>query len=335
MTRSSIRSALRMPRRRVLSAGALALAAAAFPRCATALDYPTRPVRLVVGFPLGGPSDILARLAAQWLSDRLGQPFVVENQPGNASNTATAAVVRAAPDGYTLLLVGPANAINASLFDNLGFNFLRDIVPVAGLTREPLVMLVNPAVKARTAGELIAFAKSNPGKIRLALTDPGSAPHASGELFRMMTRLDLAPVHYTGGGPAALKGTIDGQSDLMFEPLSASLAPLKEGSLRALAVTSATPSPALQDLPALASFVPGYEANGVSGIGAPKGTPSPVIDALNAAMNAAFADPAMRARLTDTGGSPLPGTPADFGSLMAAETEKWAKVVKFAAAKAN
>jgi len=320
-------------RRRFLQAGGALLAAAALPRGALALDYPARPVRVVVGFPAGGPSDILGRLIAQWLSERLGQPFQVENQPGNASNIATAAVVRAPADGYTLLLVGPANAINASLFDNLEFNFLRDITPVAGLTREPLVMLVNPAVRAQNASELIDFAKANPGQIKLALTDPGSAPHASGELFRMMTGLDLAPVHYTGGGPAALKGTIDGQSELMFEPLSALLAPLAAGKLRALAVTSAARSRALADLAVLGDVVPGYEASAVSGIGAPKDTPPAVIAALNNAINAAFADKVMLGRLADTGGSPLPGTPADFGRLMTAETEKWAKVVKFAAAK--
>jgi tripartite-type tricarboxylate transporter receptor subunit TctC len=326
---------LRIPRRRLLQAGCVTLAGAALPRRAAALDYPTRPVRLVIGFPPGGPSDILGRLIAQWLSDRMGQPFMVENQPGNASNTATAAVVRAPADGYTLLLVGPANAINASLFDNLAFNFLRDIAPVAGLTREPLVMLVNPSVAAQSPAELIAFARSNPSKVRLALTDPGSAPHASGELFRMMTGLDLSPVRYTGGGPVALKGTIEGQSDLMFEPLSAALAPVKAGKLRALAVTSAMPSRALPELHALGDFLPGYEASAVSGIGAPTGTPAAIIDALNASINAAFADPEMLARLSDTGGSPLPGTPADFAKLMATETEKWAKVVKFAAAKTN
>jgi tripartite-type tricarboxylate transporter receptor subunit TctC len=322
-----------LPRRRLLQTGGAMLASATLPRVAFALDYPLRPVRLVVGFPAGGPSDILGRLIAQWLGERLGQPFRVENQPGNASNIGTAAVVHAPADGYTLLLVGPANAINASLFDNLEFNFLRDIAPVAGLTREPLVMLVNPAVPAQSVSALIDFAKANPGKIRLALTDPGSAPHASGELFRMMTGLDLKPVRYTGGGPVALKGTVDGQSELMFEPLSASLAPLKAGQLRALAVTSAARSPALADLPVLSETVPGYEASAVSGIGAPKDTPPAIVETLNAAVNAAFADKAMLARLADTGGTPLAGTPADFGRLMAAETEKWAKVVKFAAAK--
>jgi tripartite-type tricarboxylate transporter receptor subunit TctC len=327
---------MKLRRRQFLQlGGAIATAAAARARPATALDYPVRPVRLMVGFPVGGPSDILGRLMAQWLSERLGQPFVVENQPGAASNIATAAVVRAPADGYTLLLVGPANAINASLFDKLEFNFLRDIAPVAGVTREPLVMLLNPSVAARTGAELIAYAKANPGKIRLALTDPGSAPHASGELFRMMTGLDLAVVRYTGGGPVALKGTIEGQSELMFEPLSASLEPLRAGKLRALAVTSAMRSPALPDLPSIGDFLPGYEASAVSGIGAPRDTPAGIIDTLNAAINAAFTDPVMKTRLADTGGSVLAGSPADFGRLMAQETEKWAKVVKFSAAAAR
>jgi tripartite-type tricarboxylate transporter receptor subunit TctC len=323
---------MKLVRRRVLQLGGAIAAAAALARGASALDYPVRPVRLVVGFPAGGPSDILARLIARWLSQRLGQPFVVENQPGAASNIATATVVHAPPDGYTLLLVGPANAINASLYDKLEFDFMRDIAPVAGLTREPLVMLVNPSVPAPSGPQLIAYAKSNPGKIRLALTDPGSAPHASGELFRMMAGVDLALVHYTGGGPAALKGTIEGQSDLMFEPLSASIAPLRAGKLRALAVTAATRSPALPDLPSVGDFVPGYEASAVSGIGVPTATPPEIIDTLNAAINVAFTDPETTARLSETGGSPLAGSPADFGSLMARETEKWAKVVKFSAA---
>ena len=323
---------MKLPRRHFLQLGGAVTAAAALTRRASALDYPVRPVRLLVGFPAGGPSDILARLIARWLSQRLGQPFVVENQPGAASNIATATVVRAPPDGYTLLLVGPANAINASLYDKLDFDFMRDIAPVAGLTREPLVMLVNPSVPASSGPQLIAYAKSNPGRIRLALTDPGSAPHASGELFRMMAGTDLALVHYTGGGPAALKGTIEGQSDLMFEPLSASIAPLRAGKLRALAVTAATRSPALPDLPSVGDFVPGYEASAVSGIGIPAATPREIIDTLNAAINAAFTDPEMTARLAETGGSPLAGSPSDFGTLMARETEKWAKVVKFSAA---
>jgi tripartite-type tricarboxylate transporter receptor subunit TctC len=331
-----LETAMKIRRRQILQIGvavaASAATAAALPVHAWALDYPVRPVRLVVGFPMGGPSDILARLIAQWLSQRLGRPFVVENQPGAASNIGTAAVVRAPADGYTLLLVGPANAINGALFDKLEFNFLRDIAPVAGVTREPLVMLLNPSVPARTGAELIAYAKSNPGKVRLALTDPGSAPHASGELFRMMTGLELAPVRYTGGGPVALKGTIEGQSELMFEPLSASLEPLRAGKLRALAVTTAMRSPALPELPSIGDFLPGYEASAVAGIGAPRDTPLGIIDILNAAVNAAFADPAMKARLADTGGSALPGSPAEFGRLMAQETEKWAKVVKFSAA---
>ncbi len=321
-----------LPRRRILQ---LAISAAAWPvaaRIAAAQTYPSRPVRLLVGFPAGGPNDILGRLIAQWLTQRLGQPFNVENMPGDAGNVATAAVVRAPADGHTLLLVGPSNAINGSLSDKLDFDFLRDIAPVAGLTREALVMLVNPAVAAKSARDLIADAKASPGKLRIALTDPGSAPHATGELFRMMTGLEVTRVSFPGG-PAALKGTIEGKADLMFEPLSASIEPLKSGKLRALAVTGAVASPALPDLPPLSDVLRGFEASSASGIGAPRATPAAIIDTLNQAINAAFADPAMRARLTDTGGTVLAGSPADFGKLMAEETAKWAKVVKFAAAK--
>jgi tripartite-type tricarboxylate transporter receptor subunit TctC len=323
---------MRLPRRQFLRLAAATAAAAGLSHPASALDYPTRPVRLIVGFPPGGPNDILARLIGGWLTERLRQPFVIENRPGSASNIATAAVVRAPADGYTLLSVGPANAINASLYQKLEFDFLRDIAPVAGLTREPLVMVVHPAVPARTVAELIAHAKANPGKVKLALTDPGSAPHASGELFRMMTNVDVAVVRYNGG-PAALKGTIEGQAEVMFEPLSAAIEPIRTGKLRALAVTAATRSPALPDLPLLGDSVPGYEASAVTGIGAPRDTPAAIIDTLNQAINAAFADPGMKARLADTGGSVLAGSPAEFGRLMAEETEKWGKVVRFSGAK--
>jgi tripartite-type tricarboxylate transporter receptor subunit TctC len=319
-------------RRNVLQLLAAATAFAGSPRLAFALDYPTRPVRLIVGFPAGGPNDILARLIAVWLSEKLGQPFVVEDQPGSASNIATAAVVRAPADGYTLLMAGPANAINGSLFPSLGFDFLRDIAPVAGLIREPLVMLVNPAVPAASVAELIAYARSNPGKVRLALTDPGSAPHATGELFRMATGLSFTPVRYNGG-PAALKGTVAGEADLMFEPISASFEPVKAGRLKALAVTTAEQSQALPGVGAVSEIVPGFEASSVNGIGAPRDTPPDIIDALNKAINAALVDPGMKARLTETGASLLPGSPQDFGRLMTAETEKWAKVVKFAGGK--
>jgi tripartite-type tricarboxylate transporter receptor subunit TctC len=319
-------------RRNVVQLLAAAAAGVAGSRSVFALDYPSRPVRLIVGFPAGGPNDILARLIAGWLSERLGQPFVVEDQPGSASNIATAAVVRAPADGHTLLVTGPANAINASLFPNLGFDFLRDIAPVAGLIREPLVMLVNPAVPAASVAELIAYARGNPGKVRLALTDPGSAPHATGELFRMTTGLSFTPVRYNGG-PAALKGTVAGEADLMFEPISAAFEPVKAGRLKALAVTTAERSPALPSVPVVSEFVPGFEASSVNGIGAPRDTPRDVVDVLNKAINAAFVDPAMKARLAETGASLLPGSPQDFGRLMAAETEKWAKVVRFAGGK--
>ena len=323
---------MKLPRRQFLHLAAGAAALPAVSRIARAQTYPTRPVRIIVGFPSGGPNDILARLIGRWLAEALGQPFVVENLPGDAGNVATAAVVRAPADGYTLLLVGPSNAINGSLSDKLPFNFLRDIAPVAGLTREPLVMLAHPAMPAMTAPELIAYAKANPGKLRLALTDPGSAPHASGELFRMMTGSEFTLVRFPGG-PAALKGTIEGKSDLMFEPLSAAIEPLKSGSLRALAVTGVARSPALPALPALGDFLPGYEASSVTGIGAPAATPAAIIDTLNRAVIAAFSDAAMVARLADTGGALLLGSPAYFGRLMAEETEKWAKVVKFAGIK--
>ena len=301
---------------------------------ARAQTYPARPVRFIVGFPPGGPNDILARLVGQWLSDRLGQPFVVENRPGASGNIATEAVVRAPADGYTLLLVGPANAISGSLYDNLSFNFLRDIAPVAGITREPLIMVVHPSVPANTVPEFIAYAKARPGNVRMASTGNGSSPHVSGELFRMMTGIDMVVVHYAGGGPA-LKEMIGGQAQVMFEPMSAAIEPIRTGKLRPLAVTTATRSQALPDVPALGDFVPGYEASAVTGVGVPKGTPAGIVEALNKEINAAFADPKMKARLADTGGVVLPGSPADFGRLIAEETEKWAKVVKFTGIKAD
>jgi tripartite-type tricarboxylate transporter receptor subunit TctC len=319
-------------RRRVLRLAGIAAALAALPRPAEAQGYPSAPVRLIVGFPAGGPNDILARLMAQWLTQRLGQPFVVENRPGASGNIATDAVVRAPADGHTLLLVGPANAISASLYPGLAFNFLRDIAPVAGITREPLVMVVHPSVPATTVAEFVAYAKADPGRIKLASTGNGSSPHVSGELFKMLTGVELAVVHYAGGGPA-LKAMIEGQAQVMFEPMSAAIAPIRSGQLRALAVTTAGRSPALPDVPPMADAVPGYEASAVTGIGAPSNTPAEIIATLNAAINAAFADPAMSARLADTGGAPLAGSPAEFGKLLAEETEKWAKVVKFSGAK--
>jgi tripartite-type tricarboxylate transporter receptor subunit TctC len=293
--------------------------------------YPSKPVRFVVGFPAGGPNDILGRLVAQWLSERLGQPFAVENRPGASGNIATGVVVRAPPDGYTLLLVGPANAINASQ-ENLDINFLRDIAPVAGITREPLVMVVHPSVPANTVPEFLAYAKANPGTVKMASTGKASSPHVSGELLRMMTRIDLAFVQYVGGGPA-LKALIDAQVQVMFEPMSAAIDSIRTGKLRALAVTTATRSGALPDIPTMGESVPGYEASAVTGIGAPKNIAAEIVATLNKEINAAFADAEMKARLVATGGTPLAGSPADFGKVMAAETEKWAKVVKLSGAK--
>jgi tripartite-type tricarboxylate transporter receptor subunit TctC len=320
------------PRRRFLGLAGAGAVFAAMARTASAQSYPVRPIHLIVGFPAGGPNDILARLIGQWLSARLGQPVIVENRPGASGNIATEAVVRAPADGYTLLLVGPANAINASLYDNLDFRFLRDIAPVAAITREPLVMLVHPAVPAKTVPEFIAYAKAKAANIKMASTGNGSSPHVSGLLFTMMAGVDLAIVHYAGGGPA-LQGMIEGQAQIMFEPMSASIAPVRSGKLRALAVTTAMRSEVLPDIPAISDFVPGYEASAVTGIGAPANTPVEIIDRLNREINAAFADPAMKARLLDTGGAILPGSPADFGQLMTEETGKWAKVIKISSRK--
>lgn len=311
---------------------ALAILALATPCAAHAQTYPAKPISLVIGFPQGGPNDILGRLAAGWLSERLGQEVVPDNKPGNSGNIGTEAVVRAAPDGYTLLLVGPANAISGSL-GNLSFDFLRDIELIGGITREALVLVVHPSVEARTLKDLIALAKGpQAGKLRMASTGTGSSPHLSGELFKSMAGLTMPVIHYAGGGPA-LKAMISGEADVMFEPMSASIEPVRSGKLRALAVSTTTRSAALPDLPAVADTVPGYEASAVTGLGAPRGTPADVIAKLNAAMNAAFSDDTMKRKIADTGGEPLPGTPADFAQLMRAETEKWGRVAKSALGK--
>ena len=317
---------MHIPRRWFLSLAGVGAAFAAA-TIASAQSYPVRPVHLIVGFPAGGPNDILGRLMGQWLSGRLDQPVIVENQPGASGNIATEAVVRAPADGYTLLLVGPANAINPSIYGNLNHSFLRDIAPVAAITREPLVMLVHPSVPAKTVPEFIAYAKANPGGVKMASTGNGSSPHVSGLLFKMMTGVDLTVVHYAGGGPA-LKGMIEGQAQVMFEPMSASIGPIRSGKLRALAITTAKRSEALPDVPTLGEFVPGYEASAVTGIGAPANTPPEIIGRLNREINAAFTDATMKAHLLDTGGVVLPGSPAEFGRLMVEETEKWAKVIK-------
>ncbi len=299
---------------------------------ATAQTYPTRPVRLIIGYPPGGSADITARLLGQWLSERLGQPFVIESRPGASTNIATEAVVRAPPDGYTLLLVAPANAINATLYEKLNFNFISDIAPVAGIIRFPNVMVVNPLVPAKTVPEFIAYAKANPGRLNMASSGNGSTIHVSGELFKMMTGVNMVHVPYRGGAPA-LTDMISGQVQVMFDNVPTSIEFIRAGKLRALAVTTATRSEVLPDLPTVGDFVPGYEASAWYGVGVPKGTPDDIIDKLNKEINAILADPKAKARLADLGASLLAGSPADFGKLVADETEKWGKVVKFSGAK--
>jgi len=320
------------PRRRFLHLAAGAAALPALSRVARAQTYPSRPVRIVVGFPPGGPTDIAARLIGQSLSERLGQQFVIENRPGAGSNIGTEAVVRAPPDGYTLFLAYSANAINATLYDKLNFNFIRDIAPVAAINREPLVMLVNPSFPAKTVPEFIAYAKANPGKINFASGGNGTPPHVSGELFKMMTGVNLVHVPYRGGGPA-LTDLLGGQVQVMFVAISASIEYVRAGNLRPLAVTTASRSDALPDIPTVGDFIPGYEASTWGGIGAPKSTPAEIIDKLNKEINAGLVDPKLKARLANMGSTALPGSPADFGKLIAEETEKWAKVVKLSGAK--
>jgi len=323
---------MKLPRRRFLQLAAGAAALPAVTRMAAAQSYPTRPLRMIIGYPPGGSADITARLTGQWLSERLGQPVVVESRPGAATNLATEAVVRAPGDGYTLLLVAPANAINATLYDKLNFNFLRDIVPVAGIIRFPNVVVVNPSLPIKTIPELIAYAKANPGKLNMASSGNGSTIHMSGELFKMLTGINMVHVPYRGGAPA-LTDLIAGQVHVMFDNVPTSAEHIKAGKLRGLAVTSTTRSSVLPDLPTVADVLPGYEASAWYGLGVPKNTPGEVIDAVNKAMNAVLADPKAQARFAELGASLLPGSPADFGKLLADETEKWSKVVKFSGAK--
>jgi tripartite-type tricarboxylate transporter receptor subunit TctC len=313
-------------------------ALAAFPgwppmaQIAHAQSYPTKPVRFIVGFPANGPNSILAGLAGDWLAAKLGQPFAIEHKPGQSGNIATAEVVRAPADGYTMC--GPANAIGASLYPNLPYNFLRDMVPVAGIAREALVLVVNPGVPAKTVPELLALTKANPRAVKIASTGSGSAPHVTAELFKQLTGLSLDVVHYAGGGPA-LNAIANGEAQIMFEPMSASIIPVRAGKLRALAVTTTTPSPALPGVQTVAEAVPGYDASAATGIAVPKGTPGDVVELLNKTMQTAFADPGFQAKVAETGGVPLPGSSADFARLMTAETEKWGKVVKAAGIKAE
>ena len=324
---------MKIARRRFLQLAAGTMALPAVSRSAWAQAYPHQPVRLLLGYPPGGSADITARLTGQWLSERLGQPFIVESRPGAGTNLATEAVVRAAPDGYTLLLVPPAAAINATLYDKLNFNFIRDIEPIAGIIRFPNVVVVNPSVPVKTIPELIAYAKANPGKLNMASSGNGSTIHMSGELFKMMTGIDMVHVPYRGGA-LALTDLIGGQVHVMFDNIPTSAGHIKSGKLRGLAVTGPTRSELLPDLPTVADFLPGYEASAWYGLGAPKHTPAEIIDKLDKAMNAILADPKTKERFTEIGGSTLPGSPADFAKYLADETEKWGKVVKFAGIKA-
>jgi tripartite-type tricarboxylate transporter receptor subunit TctC len=320
---------MKLPRRQFLHLAAGAAALSAVSRIAWAQTYPTRPVRIVVGFPPGGGADITARLIGQWLSERLGQPFIIDNRPGAGSNIATEAVVRAPADGYTLLLVGAFNAVNATLYDKLNFNFIRDVAPVATMYYAPNVMAVHPSFPAKTILEFIAYSKSNPGKVNMGSGTTGAAMHMSGELFKIMAGIDMVPVPYRGAGPA-LTDLLAGQVQVSFPTMPASIEHIRTGKLRALAVTTAKRSEALPGIPTVGEFLPGYEASNWYGVGIPKNTPAEIIDKLNKEINAGLADPKIKARLADFGGTPLVGSPADFGKLIADETERWGKVVRAA-----
>ncbi|HSC63855.1 MAG TPA: tripartite tricarboxylate transporter substrate binding protein [Caldimonas sp.] len=315
---------------RLLAASLLGLAAAG--QIAQAADYPTRPVKWVVPYPPAGTTDVLARIIAQWLTEKMGQSFVIENKPGAGNNLGVESVVNAPPDGYTMLLVNPANGINATLYKNLNFNFIRDIAPVAGLVRTPNVMEVTPSFPAKTVAEFIAYCKANPGKINMASSGSGTSVHLSGELFKSMTGCQMLHVPYKGAGPA-LTDLMGGQVDVIFDNLPSSVGHIKGGKIRALAVTSAEREPSMPQLPTVAETVPGYEATAWFGIGMPKGTPKEIIDKVNAEVNRALADPKMRERLAELGGKPIAGTPEDFGKVIAAETAKWEKVVISSGAK--
>jgi tripartite-type tricarboxylate transporter receptor subunit TctC len=321
--------ALEISRQRFLKLIASAVALPTFARIATGQNYPSRPIRIIVGFPPGGAADVTARLIGQWLSERLGQPFIIENRPGAGTNIGTEAVAKSPADGYTLLLVSVANTVNASLYESLNFDFIRDITPVAGLVRGPLVMEVNPSVPATTVPEFIAYAKANPGMINIASAGIGTPGHMASELFQLLTDLDLLDVPYRGGAPA-LTDLLAGQVHVMFDNLPTSLEYIRAGKLRALAVSTITRSDTMPDLPTVSEFVPGYEVSSWFGIGAPRNTPRQVVDKLNAEINAGLTTPKLKAHLMDLGSSPLIGSPADFGSLIVKETEKWRKVIQAA-----
>jgi tripartite-type tricarboxylate transporter receptor subunit TctC len=320
---------MELPRRKFLQLASVAAALPALSRVANAQTYPTRPVRIVVGFPAGGTTDVIARLMGQWLSERLGQQFVIENRPGAAGNIAAEAVVKAAPDGYTLLQVGTPNAINATLYTNLGFNFIRDIAPVSGIMRVSYVIVVHPSVPATTVPEFIAYARVNPGKINMASAGSGTPQHLYGELFKMMAGVDLVHVPYRGGAPA-ITDLLGGQVQVIFSPVPESIEYIKAGKLRPLAVMSGTRLDLLPSVPTVADFLPGYEASGWQGIGAPKNTPAEIIDKLNKEISVGLIDPKISARIAELGGSVLAGSPAAFGKLVSDYTEKLAKVIKLA-----
>jgi tripartite-type tricarboxylate transporter receptor subunit TctC len=325
---------MKLPRRQFLRLAGASIALPAVSHIARAQAYPARPVRLIIGYPPGGSADVTARLIGQWLSERLGQQFVIESRPGAGTNIATEAAVRATPDGYTLFLVAPANAINATLYEKLNYNFIRDMAPIAGLIRFPNVMEVNPSVPVKTVPEFIAYAKANPGKLNFASSGNGSTIHMSGELFKMMTGVNLVHVPYRGAAPA-LTDLLAGQVQVMFDNVPTSAEHVRAGRLRGLAVTSTTRLAALPDLPPLSDFLPGYESSAWYGLAAPKGTPAEIIDKLNKEVNAILADPKSKARFEELGATLLPGSAADFGKLIVEETEKWGKVVKFAGVKAD
>jgi tripartite-type tricarboxylate transporter receptor subunit TctC len=320
---------MKLPRRQFLHLTAGAAALPAVSGLAWAQAYPSRPVRIIVPFPAGGTSDLLARLLGQWLSERLGQPFVVENRPGAASNVGTEVVVRAPADGHTLLLVTASNVTNATLYEKLNFNFIRDIAPVASINRVSLILTTNPSLPAKTVPELIAYAKANPGKLSMASAGNGSPGHVSGELFKMMSGVNMVHVPYRGDAPA-LTDLIGGQVQVMFGLLPSMIEYVRDGKLRALAVTTAMRSDVLPDIPTVGDFVPGFEASTWQGVGAPKNTPVEVVEKLNREINAALADPKIKARIADLGGTTVPSSPVDFGKLLADETEKWGKVIRAA-----
>jgi tripartite-type tricarboxylate transporter receptor subunit TctC len=325
---------MKLNRRRFLHLAAGAAALPASSRLARAQAYPTRPVRFIVPFPPGGVSDIIGRLMAQWLSDRLGQPFIIENRPGAGSTLGTETAVNAAPDGYTLLLVGSSNAIHATLYEKLGYNFIRDIAPVASVVRQPHIMEVHPSFPAKTVPQFIAYAKANPSTLNMGSSGNGGLSHVAGELFKMMAGVSMVHVPYRGAA-LGLTDLIGGQIHVMFDNAVSSIEHIRAGRLRALAVTSATRSDVLPDVPTVGDFLPGYEASNVNGIGVPRKTPAEIVDKLSREINAAIADPKIKARLADLGGMVLAGSPAEFGKLMVDETEKWRRVVKFSGARAE